>query len=96
MENKKQIKEAAALKYSPEKDKAPKIVALGKGEIAQKILERAEENDVPVYEDAELVHTLNLLSIGDEIPEELYGIVAEVLVFVSELDRAHGDKKRRI
>jgi flagellar biosynthesis protein len=86
METKKNIKEVAALKYSPE-DGAPQIVALGKGEIAQKILEVAQKNNVPVFENAELAHTLNTLSIGVEIPEELYEIVAQILVFVSDLDK---------
>lgn len=90
MEQKKRIKEAAALKYSPD-DKAPKVVALGKGEIAEKILEAAKDNDVPVYENPELAHTLNMLSIGDEIPEELYEIVAQILVFVSDIDKLKGE-----
>jgi len=88
----KKIKEAAALKYSPEKDGAPRIVALGKGEIAEKILEAAWENDVTIYEDAQLAHTLNKLRIGDEIPPELYEVVAEILVFVSRLDKSFGEK----
>lgn len=95
MEQKKKIKEAAALKYSPD-DAAPKIVAIGKGEIAEKILETAKENDVPIYENPELAQTLALLSIGDEIPEELYEIVAEILVFVSDLDRLKGEVNARL
>lgn len=88
---KNQPKEAAALKYSPGQS-APKIVALGKGEIADKIIETAKENDVPVYEDPSLAHTLNLLKIGQEIPPELYEVVAEILVFISRLDHAHKEK----
>lgn len=85
--NTKEIKEAVALKYSPEKNVAPEIVALGKGVIADKILEEAEKNNVPVYENPELAHTLTALSIGDEIPPELYEIVAQILIFVSDLDK---------
>ncbi|MCX7841646.1 MAG: EscU/YscU/HrcU family type III secretion system export apparatus switch protein [Clostridia bacterium] len=88
----KKIKEAAALQYSPDKDRAPKIVALGRGEIAEKILESAEENKIPVYKDAELAHTLNKLDLGDEVPPELYQVVAEILVFVSSLDKEYGEK----
>ncbi len=88
----KEVKEAAALRYSPEKNAAPKLVAAGKGEIAQKIIETAEKNDVPVYEDANLARTLNRLQLGDEIPPELYEVVAEVLVFVSTLDKSFGEK----
>ncbi len=89
MENKKEkskIKEAAALKYSPEKGGVPEIVALGRGDTAERIIAKAKESDVPLYEDASLAHTLNYLSIGDEIPRELYEVVAQVLVFVSKLD----------
>lgn len=90
MMQKKKIKEAAALKYSSDQS-APKIVALGKGEIAEKILESAKENDVPVYENPELAHILNTMSIGEEIPPELYEIVAEILVFVGDLDKLKGE-----
>ena len=87
MEKKKgKIKEAAALKYSPDKDAAPEIVALGRGEAAERIIAKAKENDVPLYEDASLAHTLNYLKIGDEIPRELYEVVAQILAFVSRLD----------
>ena len=87
MERRKRIvKEAAALKYSPEKGGAPEIVALGRGEKADRIIKKAKENDVPLYEDANLAHTLNYLRIGAEIPRELYEVVAQILVFVSKLD----------
>ena len=97
--NGKKIKEVAALRYSPEKGKAPSIVALGKGEVAEKILETAEKSDVPVYRDTTLAHALNALHIGDEIPPELYEVVAQILVFVSTVDSSYGelygsDKKR--
>lgn len=94
MERKKikpKIKEAAALRYSPEKGGAPEIVALGKGETAEKIIASAKENDVPLYEDDALARTLNTLKIGDEIPEELYEVVAQVLAFVSRLDNRYKD-----
>ena len=80
------IKEAAALRYSPGRNGAPEIVALGKGEIAERMIAKAKENDVPLYEDANLAHTLNHLEIGNEIPRELYEVVAQILVFVSKLD----------
>ncbi len=90
--NKKKIKEAAALRYSPEKGNAPQIIALGKGEIAEKIIEKAKENNVPLYEDATLAHTLNYLQIGDEIPAELYDVVAQIMVFISQLDSSYEHK----
>jgi flagellar biosynthesis protein len=85
-ERKKRIREAAALKYTPEKGGAPEVVALGKGEIAENIISKAILNNVPLYKDAALAHALNYLNIGDEIPKELYEVVAQVLVFVSNLD----------
>lgn len=88
---KEKIKEAAALQYTPGEDAAPKIIALGKGEIAEKMLETARDNNVPVYKDAELAQTLNKLKIGDEIPSELYEVVAQILLFVGDLDRKFGD-----
>lgn len=89
----KKLKEVAALKYTAGDDKAPTIVALGKGELAEKILEAAKENNIPVYTDPELAQTLNKLNLGDEIPPELYEVVAEILVFVSNLDKVYGSKK---
>ena len=89
MERKK-IKEVAALRYDPEKGGAPEIVALGRGETADRIIEKAKENDVPLYEDAKLAHTLNYLHVGDEIPRELYEVIAQILVFVSSLDDSYG------
>lgn len=90
--NDKKIKRAAALQYSPEHDRAPRLVASGTGEAAEKIIEKARESNVPLYEDDVLALTLNSLRIGDEIPPELYGIVAEVLVFISDMDRTYGEK----
>lgn len=80
-------KKAAALKYDREKDRAPKLVAKGRGIVAQRIVEIAKEHNVPVYEDHDLAEALNLLDINKEIPEELYQIVAEVLVFIYSLNK---------
>ncbi len=66
---------------------APKVVAKGKGIVAENILERAEEHDIPVYEDEKLSRQLYNLEIGQEIPPELYHVIAEVLVFIANLDR---------
>ena len=88
----KKIKEAAALMYRPGEDAAPKIVASGKGYAAGKIIETAKKSNVPVYEDSKLAHTLSSLFIGDEIPRELYEIVAEIMVFVACIDKEFGEK----
>lgn len=85
MENEK-VKTAVAIAYEPG-DEAPKILATGKGEIAEKIIEKAKEEDVPFYKDSKLAKTLSKLEIGDMIPPELYEVVAEILVFVDKMDR---------
>ena len=85
-EEKKKPKTAVALTYEPG-DMAPKILATGKGEVADRIIETAKENDVPFYKDNKLAETLSKLEIGDTIPPELYDVVAEILVFVDDMDR---------
>lgn len=79
-------KTAVAVAYEPG-ESAPKILATGKGEVAEKIIEKAKENDVPLYKDNKLADTLSKLKIGDAIPPELYEAVAEILVFVDDMDR---------
>ena len=81
-----QTKTAVALAYEPG-DAAPKILATGKGEVAERIIQTAKEHDVPFYQDNKLANTLSKLQIGDTIPPELYDVVAEILVFVDDMDR---------
>ncbi|MCR4716668.1 MAG: EscU/YscU/HrcU family type III secretion system export apparatus switch protein [Lachnospiraceae bacterium] len=88
-EGKRRKRTAVALSYEP-LEGAPKIVASGEGHIAEKIIETAKESDVPLYQDSKLAKTLLKLDIGDYIPEELYGVVAEILVFVDDMDRIKG------
>lgn len=79
-------KTAVALQYNPE-DNAPKVIASGKGYLADKIIEVASNENVPVHKDAKLSESLSTLTIGDMIPPELYEVVADVLVFVDEMDK---------
>jgi len=81
-----QQKKAAALKYNIEEDKAPRIVANAKGEIAQKIIGIAEEHNIPIREDQDIVDILVQLNIGEEIPMELYEVIAEILSFIYRLE----------
>lgn len=83
-------KTAVALSYETG-DTAPKILATGKGYVAEKMIEVAKQENVPLHKDTKLAQTLSKLEIGDYIPKELYGVVAEILVFV---DRVEGVKKR--
>ncbi len=80
-------KKAVALKYEPERSAAPVVTAKGQGLLAEEILRRAAENGVPVQEDASLVEVLSKLDLEQEIPPELYKIVAEILSFVYRSDR---------
>lgn len=89
MEKKEKTKTAVAVAYQPG-DTAPKILAAGKGEVAERIIEKAKENDVPFYQDNQLAETLSKLEIGDTIPPELYEVVAEILVFVDDMDKMKG------
>ncbi len=79
-------KTAVALSYETEAQ-APKVIASGKGYLAERIIERAKEADVPLHKDEQLAHTLSKLQIGDVIPPQLYDVVAEILVFVDRMDR---------
>jgi flagellar biosynthesis protein len=80
-------KQVAALKYNKEKNTAPEIVALGKRRIAEQIINTAKESGVPIYKNAPLAESLNKMALGQEIPPALYEIVAQVLIYVAELDR---------
>ena len=83
---KPKVKQAIALEYQPG-DLAPKVIATGRGALAEKIIEKAKESDVPLHQDSKLAGTLAKLEIGDYIPPELYEVVAEILVFVDEMEK---------
>ena len=80
-------KQAIALAYDPNEDGAPRVIASGKGIVAEKIIDAAKEQDIPIHEDSKLADTLSKLEIGEMIPPELYEVVAEILVFVDAMDR---------
>ena len=84
--SKNKVKQAIALEYDPN-DAAPKVIASGRGIIAEKIIEKAKEADVPVHRDDKLADTLSRLEIGEMIPPELYEVVAEILLFVDNMDK---------
>ncbi len=77
---------AVALKYGKEKGQAPKVIAKGRAEIAEKIIEIARAHNLPLYEDKNLVQILEALDLETEIPPELYRAVAEVLAFIYRLN----------
>ena len=92
-EEKRKIKTAIALEYDPN-DEAPKVIASGKGALAEKIIEKAQEAKVPVHRDDKLADTLSRLEIGEMIPPELYEVVAEVLMVVDAMDKIREKMKK--
>ncbi len=85
MEGKRQ--KAAALRYKQTDGAAPRVVAKGSGEIAQKILDLAKTHGIPIKEDKQLVEILSALDLYQEIPQELYKAVAEILAFIYSLSK---------
>ena len=82
----KKTPKAVALKYDRQADAAPKVVAKGRGHLAEKIKQVAQESGVPIMSDDNLVQVLEALELDLEIPPELYRAVAEVLAFVYRLN----------
>jgi flagellar biosynthesis protein len=89
-------KAAIAIRYDVDRDKAPLVIASGRGPVADEILRLADENKIPLYEDPELAKLLSKLELDTEIPAELYTLVAEVLFFVYKLDRMAEKRERMI
>ena len=83
-------KKAVALKYDMQQDVAPRVVAKGRGHVAEHILETAQKSSVPVYRNKTLVNMLMALEIDREIPPELYKAIAEVMAYVYKLDKKKG------
>ena len=81
------------MNYDPS-NQAPQVIASGQGAVADRIIEKAKEHDVATYQDEGLADTLLKLDIGDMIPPELYGVVAEILVYVDKMDKIKSKLKR--
>ncbi len=79
-------KKAAALAFTPNVDVAPRVLATGKGLIADRIMQVAKDNGIPLYEDASMVEILVKLDLGDYIPFEIFQAVAEVLAFIYTIE----------
>ena len=73
---------ATALQYDPEKGGAPRVIATGQRKVAEKILAEARKHNIPIHEDPALMAALSSVNLGQEIPIELYLVVAEVLAYI--------------
>ena len=93
MARREEKKTAVALEYEPG-DQAPKVIASGQGILAEKIINVAEEADVHIHKDERLARSLSVLDIGEYIPPELYSIVAEILVYVDDMERIQSKVKK--
>jgi flagellar biosynthesis protein len=80
-------KKAVALKYQEDGNSAPKVVAKGKGAIADKIMEKAKEFDVPIFQNKALADSLLNLNLDEQIPSNLYKAVAEVFVWLIKSEK---------
>ncbi|MFN7250858.1 MAG: EscU/YscU/HrcU family type III secretion system export apparatus switch protein [Anaerobacillus sp.] len=80
-------KQAVALSYHTESDQAPKIIAKGKGFVAEELIKEAMKHNVPIQEDPSLVGLLSQLEINEAIPEQLYEVVAEIFAFIYRIDK---------
>lgn len=85
-------KTAVALGYNAGSMDAPKVMAKGKGLVAQQIINKAKDHDIPIQEDPSLVEVLSQLELNERIPEELYQAVAEVFSYIYHLDQQAGKR----
>lgn len=85
----KNLKSAVALKYRTDQEPAPKVTAKGEGLVAERIIELARENQIPIKEDPDLVQILSQVDINKEVPPSVYKVVAELLAFVYKLNHKY-------
>ena len=81
---------AVAIGYDTDAHAAPKVLAAGYGEVAKSILALAKENNVHIHNDTQLAQLLAQVPVGQEIPEEAYQLVAELLAFLYSMDQKMG------
>ena len=89
-----QIKSAVSLQYKKESNTAPKVTAKGQGWVAEKIIKMAQERNIPIREDKDLLNLLSEIDVGKEVPESLYKVVAELLAWVYQLNKNYLDSDK--
>ena len=87
-------KKALAISYNEEECDAPVSAAFGIGHIADNIVSIAREAGVSVVEDSNTASMFSKISVGDEIPEEMYEAVGSIILYISELDRKYGQQAK--
>jgi len=87
MGRRKETQKAAALRYRPGVDRAPRVVAKGERKVAEKIIALARKHHIGIHQDPDLLEALSGLDLFQEIPEDLYVVVAELLAFIYSLNR---------
>ena len=80
-------RKAISLQYKKGKNAAPKVNAKGQGWMADRIIKMAQENNIPIREDKDLLHLLSEIDVGQEVPESLYKVVAELLAWVYQINQ---------
>jgi flagellar biosynthesis protein len=85
---------AVSLQYNQGTDRAPKVTAKGQGWLAEKIIAMAQEQNIPIKKDKDLMELLGKIDVGQEIPEEFYKIVAELLAWVYDLNKEYPGKQK--
>ena len=85
---------AISLKYSGGSNHAPKVTAKGQGWVAEKIIAMAEQQNIPIRKDKDLVALLEKIDVGREIPESLYKLVAELLAWVYQLNNEYSKNRK--
>ncbi len=94
--DKNEIKKAVALKYDIDIDNAPKVVAKGKGEIAGNIIKIAQDNNIPIKKDEDLIELLSAIDIDKEIPPNMYKAVSEIFAFIYDLTTIQRKRKEAL
>ena len=85
---------AVSLQYVRGSDHAPKVTAKGQGWVAEKIIAMAQEQNIPIKKDKDLIELLEKIDVGQEIPESLYKIIAELLAWVYHLNNEYPKKQQ--
>lgn len=83
---------AVALRYAPTRERAPRVIAKGRGFLADKITDLAREHNIPIRQDKNLLQILSRLDLNEEIPPEIYKAVAEILAFIYRLSNRRLDR----